>query len=148
MKSGSRGFTLAELLVVLVVAGLLLALVPPLVSRNMPSLQVQAAARDLAAGLRMARGEALRSGAAAFLKIDPAENRISVPATGRTRHLPEKVELQITTAQEYIDEDGVAAYHFYPDGSASGGNVVLALRGLAMQVSVDWLTGRIHVAEI
>jgi len=50
-----RGFTLLELLVVLVIAVLLVSLTPPLLSGLSGSTELRGAARQLAAGLRFAR---------------------------------------------------------------------------------------------
>ncbi|MGD9709229.1 MAG: Tfp pilus assembly protein FimT/FimU [Halothiobacillaceae bacterium] len=57
-----RGFTLVELLVVVLIAGLVLAVTPPLLTAALPGLQARASAQQLAAGLRMARVQAMAGG--------------------------------------------------------------------------------------
>ncbi len=65
-----RGFTLVELLVVLAIAGLLLAVTPPLISAAMPGVELKAAARRTAGALRLAREVAIASGRDAAWVID------------------------------------------------------------------------------
>jgi general secretion pathway protein H len=35
---------------------------------------------------------------------------------------------------------------FYPDGSSTGGRIILSRSGSGYQVGVQWLTGRIRMA--
>lgn len=144
----SRGFTLIELMVVLVVAGLILALAPPLISKAVPSLRAKQAVRDLVSGLRLARTEAVRRGVEATLEIDLQARTLTIPAAGKSRNIPDDLDLTVTTAAEDYLDPGHAAFRFFPDGTATGGNVVLETSRLKYQVTVDWLTGRIHAAQL
>ena len=65
-----NGFTLVELLVVLVILGLLLSLAPAAFDRALPGLQLKEAARDVAAALRQARGLAVRDNRDSVVIID------------------------------------------------------------------------------
>ncbi|MDX1607051.1 MAG: prepilin-type N-terminal cleavage/methylation domain-containing protein, partial [Candidatus Competibacterales bacterium] len=58
-RRAQQGFTLIELLVVLMIMTLMVALVPPLLSGVGLTTEVRGAARQLAAGLRLARSEAV-----------------------------------------------------------------------------------------
>jgi general secretion pathway protein H len=147
MARRCRGFTLAEILVVLVIIGLVLALVPPLLTKGMPSLQLKNAVRDVSSGLRLARTEALRRGTQAVFELDTEARVLRVPAARRQRPLPDDITVQATTADEEVIDEATAAFRFFPDGSATGGNILLSVGDLAFRVTVDWLTGRIHVAE-
>ena len=61
---------------------------------------------------------------------------------------------QVANAPNQPDTPGLAparrtgAISFAPDGSSSGGRIERADGGRRMRVSVDWLTGRVGVAEI
>ena len=147
MRARAQGFTLAETLVVLVIIGLMLAVVPPMLVRGIPSLQLKNAVRDMASGLRLARGEALRRGEPAVLEIDMEARLLRVPAAGKKRFIPDTVSVEVTTAADEIADDQVSAFRFFPDGSATGGNILLSSGDLGFRVTVDWLTGRIHVAD-
>jgi general secretion pathway protein H len=147
MQARTRGFTLAETLVVLVIVGILLAVLPPLLTKGVPSLRLKNAARDVSSGLRLARGEALRRGVPAVFEIDTGARVLRVPTARKQRSLPDDVTIEVTTAADAIVDDTTAAFRFYPDGSASGGNILLSIGEQGFRVTVDWLTGRIHVAD-
>ena len=88
---GQRGFTLLEILVALVIGVLLIALVPPLLSGLGGATEVRSAARQLAAGLRSARNEAVTRHRA---RQSPQHSIASAPRTranyspGRCRRRP------------------------------------------------------------
>lgn len=147
MRGRAPGFTLAETLVVLVIIGLVLAVLPPLLTRGMPSLRLQNAVRDVSSGLRLARTEALRRGVPAVFELDTGARVLRVPAAGKQRPLPEDIAVEVTTAANEIVDESTAAFRFYPDGSSTGGNILLSVDDRGFRVTVDWLTGRIHVAD-
>lgn len=147
MRGRVPGFTLAETLVVLVIIGLVLALVPPLLTKGMPSLRLKNAVRDVSSGLRLARTEALRRGTQTVFELDTEARLLRVPAAGKQRELPQDIVVRVTTVEEEIVDESTAAFRFFPDGSATGGNIMLSVGDLGFRVTVDWLTGRIHVAD-
>ncbi len=149
-RSGDRKkdcFTLIELLVVLAIIGLLLTLAPIGLSRMMPGLEVQAAARQLSASLRNARSIAIRDNQEATLTLDLEERRYSL--AGETRHyeIDEDIEIKLLTATSEQESEQVGSIRFFPDGTSTGGTVTLTGGGVAYDVLVDWLTGRIEIAE-
>ncbi|HYP63998.1 MAG TPA: GspH/FimT family protein, partial [Acidocella sp.] len=79
-------------------------------------------AREIAAAMRAARGEAIDQG-------HPV--RFTLP------RLPASV-----TATIQAPPVGIV---FAPDGSASGGRVVLDGPGQELAVSADWLTGQVQI---
>ncbi len=88
-----RGFTLFELLVVLAVIGLVIAAAPPLINRGMPSLEVRAAAREIAAGMRRARSQAIHANRETRFTIDTERKRYAIGKAGDWRALPERVDV-------------------------------------------------------
>ena len=75
---GQQGFTLLEILVALVIGVLLVALVPPLLSGMSGATELRGAARQLAAGLRDDRNEAITRQREAVLTLDLAQHRFGV----------------------------------------------------------------------
>lgn len=134
---------------VLAIAGLVLTLVPPLISAALPGVELKAAARRTLSSLRLARETAIRSGGDAILIVDVEGNRLELPGY-RTVSLPQRVDLQLEAAiGEMLDEQR-GAIRFFPDGSSTGGRIILA-RGegrdqRGYQVGVNWLTGRVRMA--
>jgi general secretion pathway protein H len=144
-----RGFTLLELLVVLVVMGLLVALIPPMLSGAGVTTEVRGAARQLAAGLRAARSEAVTQQQPAVLSLDLQQREFIVTGRKRPVTLPQhpRVTIQLYTAQaEIVDEDR-GHIRFFPDGSSTGGYIALSDQRVEYRVNVDWLTGRIRIED-
>ena len=150
------GFTLLELLVVLTIAGLLVALVPPLYSKAVPGARLKMAARDFAVSLREARSRAISTSNEVTLKLLEDPPSYAVGSTSAVQ-LPRGVFM---TAYDYftapqgsladahaLTEDDIAI-RFYPDGSSNGSVVKVANGGAAYRVDVSWLTGDIRVSEV
>jgi general secretion pathway protein H len=147
MPGRHRGVTMLELLVVLTLMALLAAMVMPLFSGGVSGTDLKTAARDVAAGLRLARDRAIaqRSEAMLELNLDARTFRVS-PDQGSHR-LPEKIELKLYTAQRDLLNDKVGAIRFFPDGGSNGGRITLAAGEHKYDVDVDWLTGRVAILE-
>jgi general secretion pathway protein H len=139
-----RGFTLIELLVVMALAALLIGVVPPLISAAFPGVQLKAAARSTAAGLRLAREEAIRGGHDVAFLLDVEGRRYQVEG-GRAVSLPSGLDLKLEAAKSEMRDDQVGGVRFYPDGSSTGGRVLVSRNGHGYQVGVTWLTGRIAI---
>jgi len=144
--SDLRGFTLIELIVVLALAGAIMAITPPLISAALPGVELKAAARRTAAGLRLARVEAIRSGRDAALRFDVSERRFEVDGEYRRTQLSRRIEIRLEVAAAERKDDDVGTIRFFPDGSSTGGIVILHRGGdKGYQVGVNWLTGRIRM---
>lgn len=92
------GFTLLEMLVVLVLVGVITAVAVPVAGAGIQTLRLQSAARHVAAAFRLARGRAIRSQEIHLVSLDRARNRVTV-ADGdlefqRSFQLPPGVRLQ------------------------------------------------------
>ncbi|MDH3473803.1 MAG: GspH/FimT family pseudopilin [Rhodospirillales bacterium] len=141
------GFTLVELLVVMVIMGLVLAFAPLAMHSMMPSLEVQAAARQLGGALRNARSIAIRDNREATLTLDLETRRYALDGDRKVREIDEDIEVKLLTAtSEQLDEE-VASIRFFPDGTSTGGAVTLSGGGASYAVQVDWLTGRIEIVD-
>ena len=142
-----RGFTLLEILVALVIGVLLVALVPPLLSGMSGATELRGAARQLAAGLRNARNEAITRQREAVLTLDLEQHRFGVTGDSRVIELPESVALKLYTAQSELIDKATGNIRFFPDGSSTGGHITVSGPKLAYQVNVDWLTGAVAIVE-
>jgi len=142
-----RGFTLLEILVALVIGVLLVALVPPLLSGLSGGTELRGAARQLAAGLRNARNEAVTRQQEAVLTLDLERRRFGVTGDPREIALPESVALKLYTAQSELLDSATGGIRFFPDGSSTGGAITVSGPKLAYRVNVDWLTGTVAIVE-
>lgn len=142
-----RGFTLLEVLVVLVIGVLLVAVTPPLLSGMNSTTELRSAARRVAAALRHTRNQAITAQQPATLTLDLPSRRCTVSGDPRIITLPSSVNLRLDTAQSEVLNSDQGQIRFFPDGSSTGGAVTLIGNKLAYQVSVDWLTGAVAIAE-
>lgn len=140
------GFTLLELLLVLVIAAAGYAMVVKLSAGGVSGAELKSAARSVAAGLRDARGTAIARQESTALTLDVERRSMEVDGA-RSRALPRRLELKLYTAQSEIVDDKRGAIRFYPDGSSTGGRVTLASGDRKLLVDVDWLTGRVSIKE-
>jgi general secretion pathway protein H len=142
-----RGFTLLELLVVLVIGVLLVSLAPPLLSGLSGATELRGAARQLAAGLRGARNAAVSRQREATLTLDLEQRRFGVTGDPREIVLPEGLGIRLYTAQAEVVDAATGGIRFFPDGSSTGGSITVSGSKRAYRVSVDWLTGAIAIVE-
>jgi general secretion pathway protein H len=145
-RNRQAGFTLIETIVVLVVLGLMVGLVlarGPVRSR---SLELRAAADQLAQTLRGARAQAIRLDRPVSFVLDLARHSYSIGG-GRAETLPLHMGLSMITVAGETMGSHIGGIVFEPDGSASGGRIEIADGQRRLQVGVDWLTGRVSVAD-
>jgi general secretion pathway protein H len=146
-KREPGGFTLIELLVVLAILGLGLAIIvgykPPWSS----TLGLRAAAAEIAAGLREARSEAILRNRPVSLEVDLAGRRFQA-GSGRITQLPLELTLALLTVSGEQRNAQTGGIRFNPDGSSTGGRISIGDGRRSMTVGVDWLTGRVSVADV
>lgn len=146
-RRGVRGFTLLELVVVLVIVSVGLVLVAPRFSGALVGLELKGAARDVASGLRYARGRAIATGRETRLALDVDTGRYWIDGDPRERSLPNGVDLRLVVGRSEVFNDGVGAITFFPDGSSTGGRVILSVDERQFRVDVHWLTGGVRVDD-
>ena len=150
MSRNSRatsGFTLMEILVVMVIAGLMIALVPPLFSGAVSGTKLKGSVRDLAVILRETRSQAIITNREQVVQLDLETARYRV-ADGKPRTLPEGIEIAVELISGARLED--SAQHllrFFPDGSSSGELITFSGGNRAYQLHLNWLTGSITINE-
>lgn len=145
-KPSSQGFTLLELLLVLVVAAIGASVVAPNLQPAILNAQLKSATADVASALRHTRGEALSSGHEAIFSLNVNNHNYQVPGRHKLYKLPDSIKLTLFTA-DFLQEEGKGSIVFFPDGSATGGRVTLQGAGKTRLVDVNWLTGAIVVRD-
>ena len=141
----AAGFTLIEMLVVLVILGLTVALIVSRGPARSTGFDLRATAGDIAQQLRLARSEAIATDRITRFTLDPAERRYETNGNVGPL-LPPELALTMTTVTGGTPRP-LAAITFAPDGSSSGGRVVLVAGANTVAVVVDWLTGRVVIAD-
>jgi len=145
--SGAAGFTLLEMLVVLAVLGLSIVLVAGFRPPWSRGFDLDATAGELASQLRLVRSEAIAHNGPTAFELDLASHRYKPGAAG-VRSLPPGLQIELVTVAGERQGAAAGGIRFHPDGSSSGGRIVLADRSRRVAIGVDWLTGRISVADV
>ena len=138
-----RGFTLIEMLVVIAILAAASAILVARGPARSPGLEARAAASDLAQTLRLGRSRAIAADRPVSVVLDLATHAMTLDRAPRPA-LPGSVGLAAVMADGSVVRRQ-AVFVFAPDGSASGGQVLLDVGGRRLTVAVDWLTGRVGV---
>jgi len=146
-RSAASGVTLIELLVVLMIIAIIAGIAIPLLGPGVSNAELKSAARKVAAGLRMARDDAVATRTDTRLVLDLEHRTFQIERDSRVHALPRELELKLFTAQSDIVDEHVGAIRFYPDGGSTGGRVTLSAGERKFDVDVDWLTGRVAILD-
>ena len=144
MRDLNRGFTLVEMMVVLVIVALMMALVGSSISRNISGAQMRTAASKVAASLRYTRTQAILTKSEQVFLVD-TEKFTYQAAEREAKELPEGMKVELNTARSELTSETAGGIRFYPDGGSTGGNVRLEANGRIYRVNVAWLTGEASV---
>jgi len=139
-----RGFSLLELIVVMVMIGLLFAVVAVSVNRSVSGAEIRNAAREVVAGLRHTRGQAIIQRQQQVFNVD-VEAKSWQAAGDEPVQIPEGMDITINTARSELTGERAGGIRFYPDGASTGGSVVLTIDQREWHVTVGWLTGEIGI---
>jgi general secretion pathway protein H len=142
----SGGFTLIELLVTLAILGLALALISGYKAPWSRRLGLEATAAELAAGLRLARSEAIVGNRPIVFDLDVIGHRYRI-GSAPPRQLPNDLSIELLTISGEARNAGEGDIRFNPDGSSTGGRISLIDGQRRLGIGVDWLTGRVRVAS-
>ncbi len=142
----SRGFTLIELIAVIVLLAIATAIVSVSFSKSLQSAQIRAASRDLVAALRYTRGQAIVKGRQEVLLMNLDDNSYTAPGK-RAVKLPKDMTLELTTAEQEQTGANSGGIRFFPDGSSTGGHISVFQGRREWRINVAWLTGDIALDE-
>jgi general secretion pathway protein H len=146
-RTSPQGFTLIEVAVVLALLALITAMIVPLMSGSQAKADVQSAAREISAALRMTRNLAMVHGHTEAFVIDTASGSFRAGSGTAPKRVPGGVQLLLVTATSERIDGRTGGIRFFADGSSTGGGVQLAKGNSRGQVLVDWLTGRVYMGD-
>ncbi|MBU2532613.1 MAG: prepilin-type N-terminal cleavage/methylation domain-containing protein [Alphaproteobacteria bacterium] len=147
LLTAEAGFTLFEIIAVLVIAALLATTV---IFSSRPAggaAQLKALAGTIAAGLRRTRGHAIRNSREAIARIDVAATRIVWENGIEALDLGRGIGLEVTGATSEA-KGAVAGIRFFPNGSSTGGRLRISSDRARFDIAVNWLTGRVSVEQV
>jgi len=139
-----RGFSLLELIVVVVLIAATTALAASVMTTGLPGQQLRNASRELAAQLRYTRAQAIVTGKPQLFTLDARSREWKAP-NRRHGQLPREIEVVATGARIEQTAPELMAIRFFPEGAATGGRIVLSRERAAWQLDVEWLTGEVTI---
>lgn len=164
-----KGFTLLELLVVLVLISILSALLAPRVGNSIRNMTLTGAAQKIAASLRYARSKAVSEKETYIAVLDLKNSNLSIfTAQGyaavsvpklsvdvkekssrvKVYDLPEGVQLAKIKSGQRETDSGLFQILFFPNGSTSGGWILLMNDvGKRCRIEVDVITGAVRLGD-
>jgi general secretion pathway protein H len=137
-EHAESGFTLLETLLGVAVLAFVAVVSTPLVRRPSPNAQVAADAASLAAAMRVTRAAAMMQGRELVFSID-RERREFGSSVVPPRRFRRGTEVNARFARH---EDVI---RFYPNGSASRGEVTLRSQAAEARIVVNWATGHAFI---
>ncbi|HEX6833066.1 MAG TPA: GspH/FimT family protein [Rudaea sp.] len=148
MRSSQQGgYTLVEMIVVVVLVAIVLGVVTMSLSKSFSGARTQAASHDMIAALRYTRGQAIVKGKEQALELDVQNNRYKAPGRAMVQ-LPKNMHLGLLTAENELTSETTGRIRFFPDGASTGGHITVYMGNIEWRINVDWLTGAVSREEV
>ena len=148
----TRGFSLLEVLVVIMIIGMMSAIIVPSMGRTLVGMHLKTGARDVMNVLRIARETAIKEQAVTMVRVDFVKHVFKVTDEfGEARHeyeLHKDVEIEAVRIEgTAVLKQEVVDIYFYPEGYATGAEVVLRTPQTENRVTLrtDSVTGTVQM---
>jgi len=141
------GFTLLEMIIVLVILGLVVAVAASRGPVRSHGLEVRGIVAAVSEALRGARGRAIAANRPVLVAVNGERRGIAVEG-GPTIEVPKGLELEAAVGAGGRPQKQLVGFRFAPDGSSTGARILFADGNRRIQISVDWLTGRVSTVDV
>jgi type II secretory pathway pseudopilin PulG len=136
------------LILVLLIISVASAVVGPAIGGRLRSGDIRRTAVQLRAAMDLMRIWAVRRGEEEILIVAPRSNSYWNARSGETVELPSESG-ELSARGQWVHEEGQTEFHFYPDGTNSGGDVRIEKRqGVVVSAYVVHLDPLLGTATI
>ena len=162
----NRGFTLIELVIVLILLSLSVALVTPSLSRFSKRVELKTSAQKISGILRYFRSESIQKGKIYQVLFDADLREVRVraletvgeegvakeneePKFPEKRYsLPGGIQMKEVKTPPPETPSDLPVIEFYPNGGSNGGSILLEMRDQkGFRIKVHFLTGMVEIEE-
>lgn len=140
----SRGFSLLELLVVMLIMTLIAGVVMPNYANSMTNLDLRRSVRHVATLLKESRNIAIFQAKTVHFEIDENTNSYRSEMGLQSYSIPAGIEMQLEGSSGSNSGD-TSSIAFYADGTTTGGVISVRSDRNSFVVAVDWLTGDVSI---
>jgi type II secretion system protein H len=156
-----KGFSLIELMVVLILISLTIALVTPSLSRFSKTVELKGAAKKVSTILRYCRSEAVNKGQVYQALFDSNSREVRVQSMAwkeekdekkegkiseKVYPLPQGIRMKEVESPSSQSPSDSPLIEFYPNGGSNGGTILLDSQDrIGYKIKVDFLTGMVKV---
>ncbi len=146
-QRGPRGFTLIELIVVMVILSLSIGMILPRVAASWRRMEDREFLQEFVQTLKRARLRAMNSGGIVAFRIRGSERVYDLELPPQ-KPIPSNVDIDAVSL-EIDPETRDSLILFFPDGSMSGSDLKITFhQERAFHISINPLIGTVHVTEI
>lgn len=135
-----EGYSVLEMLVVLAIIGSAVAIAQPSFRGVPEQIQLRTAAQGVLSALKSTRAAAIARNRDLALVFDLDRREYSSAAISTTA-LPKTIRLELKVANLSAETSVKPTIWFFPDGSSTGGDLVLKSHERSSHICINWLTG-------
>ena len=136
------GYTLVEMLVVLVLLGMATAVSLPYATSSGQAQKLNATASQLASLFRQAQTVAYVTNKDVIVSFERDKFKWLVNRGSPQLELDRSLTVTALTVEGQVSEKEIS-YRFFPAGGSSGGRVVLEVNKNKVAIDLNWLTGAV-----
>jgi general secretion pathway protein H len=142
-----QGFTLVEMIIVLVISVLGFAVLGGNISSGNQTTKIQTVANDIASALHYAQGEALLTHIPVSVAINLDENTYRISNVQKVYKINPEIEVSLVVASDEV-VGGEGQIRFFEDGSSTGGRITLEWGNQLRRLDVNWITGEVTIKDV
>lgn len=158
LQEKPNGFTLLELVIVLVLMGLIAGLTLPFVVSTLDRIKLQSEVRQISSAIQFTRSEAISRKTLFIFNVDIDNNNywLSIPKqeeVTQSKRIDETVQIVDYQRTDETLTEGAIKIYFYPRGNSSGGT--LRFKSLddkdeenIYAITIDPITGKPKIGHV